>query len=88
MLCRVGAELARAFDDAAREAFAANAAMSDLSLPLERRQMRLEDATLRHKHLGRVVLDHKLNCPLCGTPDSEIRRRKRLCEEFEDDESK
>jgi Zn finger protein HypA/HybF involved in hydrogenase expression len=78
MLCNVGAELVRAFDDAARESFAASAAMSDLSVSMERRQMRLEEATVRHKHLGQVVLDHKLNCPKCGMPDSEIRRRNRL----------
>jgi Zn finger protein HypA/HybF involved in hydrogenase expression len=87
MLCSVGAELARAFDDAARESFAANAAMSDLSVSMECRQTRLADAALRHKHLGQVVLDHKLNCPHCGTPESEIRRRNRLHRELADSES-
>ncbi len=75
MLCSVGAELARAFDDAAREAFAARAGLSDLRVSEQRRHERMADARTRHKNLGRLVLDHKINCPDCGTLDSEIRRR-------------
>jgi hypothetical protein len=76
MLCKVGAELARAFDDAGQDVVGAKAGMSDSQVPLLRRQERLADATIRHKHLGSSVLTHKMNCPDCGSLASEARRRQ------------
>ena len=81
MLCHVGTELARAFDEAGKEVVAAKACMSDSRVSLSRRQERMADATIRHKQLGSSVLTHKMKCSDCGTLASEARRRQQVSSE-------
>ena len=76
MLCDVGAELARAFDDAGQDVVVARAGMSDSQVPLLRQQRASQGRDDPYKQLGSSVLTHKMNCPDCGTLASEARRRQ------------